>query len=185
MSGPARAAAAPARIRDAAAGDLPAIREIYAHYVVHGLASFEEVAPDLEEMTRRYESTRTAGYPYIAAEIEGRLAGYAHGGPYRPRPAYRFTVENTVYVAPAALRRGVGRSLLAALIERCTERGFRRMIAVVGDSANESSIGLHQALGFRIVGVLPSVGFKLGRWVDSVMLERPLGPGDSSPPPLP
>ena len=148
----------------------------------HGLGSFELEPPDLTELTARYERLTAQGLPYLVAVLEGRVCGYASAGPYRPRPAYRFTVENTVYVDPAFQRRGLGRALLAALIEACAARGYRRMVAVIGDSANRPSIQLHEALGFAVVGRIPSVGFKFGRWVDSVILQRPLGAGDATLP---
>jgi phosphinothricin acetyltransferase len=170
------------RLRDGRDDDLPAIQAIYAHHVLHGLASFEETPPDLAEMQRRWQAVRAGGYPYLVAELDGRVAGYAYAGPYRPRPAYRYTVEGSVYVDAERPRRGIGRRLLAELIARCEALGFRRMIGVIGDSANQASIGLHEALGFRRAGHLHSVAFKHGRWVDSVIMERPLGPGDTSLP---
>ena len=169
-------------IRPATPADLPAIRTIYAHHVVHGLASFEEVPPDVDEMRGRFTTLTEAGYPYLVAEADGRVLGYSYCGPYRPRPAYRYSVENSVYLAPEAARRGIGRLLLAALIERATALGKRQMVAVIGDSANHASIGLHTALGFRMVGKIEGAGFKHGRWVDSVLMQRQLGPGLSSPP---
>jgi L-amino acid N-acyltransferase YncA len=169
-------------IRPATPADLPDIRRIYAHHVETGLASFEEVAPDLAEMTRRFAAVTEAGYPYLVAEAAGRVVGYAYCGPYRPRPAYRWSVENSVYLAPDAARRGIGRRLLAALIERATALGKRQMIAVIGDSANHASIGLHEKLGFRRVGTIEGAGFKHGRWVDSVLMQRALGPGMAEPP---
>ncbi len=170
-------------IRPATPADLPAIQKIYAHHVETGLASFEEVPPDVDEMRRRFATLTEAGYPYLVAEADGRVLGYSYCGPYRPRPAYRYSVENSVYLAPEAARRGIGRQLLAALIERATALGKRQMVAVIGDSANHASIGLHTALGFRMVGKIEGAGFKHGRWVDSVLMQRPLGPGLSSPPP--
>ncbi len=172
----------PPTIRPATPADLPQIQAIYAHHVVHGLASFEEVPPDVEEMRRRFATLTEAGFPYLVAEVEGRVLGYSYCGPYRPRPAYRFSVENSVYLAPEAGRRGIGRRLLETLIERATALGKRQMVAVIGDSANHASIGLHTALGFRIVGKVEGAGFKHGRWVDSVLMQRPLGPGASTPP---
>ena len=173
---------AEAIIRPATAADLPGIQRIYAHHVATGLASFEEVPPDLAEMTRRFTALIEAGFPYLAAEAEGRVVGYAYCGPYRPRPAYRYSVENSVYLAPEAARRGIGRRLLGALIEQATALGKRQMVAVIGDSANRASIGLHQALGFREVGTIEGAGFKHGRWVDSVLMQRALGPGISTLP---
>ena len=169
-------------IRPATPADLTDIQKIYAHHVLTGLASFEEVPPDLEEMRRRFATLTDAGFPYLAAEMDGRVLGYAYCGPYRPRPAYRYSVENSVYLTPEAAGRGIGRRLLEALIERATALGKRQMVAVIGDSANHASIGLHKALGFREVGAIEGAGFKHGRWVDSVLMQRPLGPGVSSPP---
>lgn len=169
-------------IRPVQDGDLPAIRAIYAHAVETGLASFELDPPDLAEMTRRRDAILAGGYPYRVAEREGRVLGYAYAGPYRTRPAYRHTVENSVYVAEEARGLGVGRRLLAALVADCAARGFRQMIAVIGDSGNAASIALHRAAGFAMIGTLPAVGHKFGRWVDSVLMQRPLGPGETTPP---
>ncbi len=170
-------------VRDSTAEDVRAIRDIYAHHVSHGFASFEEVPPDLAEMERRRADVLARGLPHLVAALPGgQVAGYAYASPFRPRPAYRFTLENSVYVAPDMQRLGVGRALLAVLLPRCAALGYRQMIAVIGDSANHASIGLHAAAGFVEVGRLRSVGFKLGRWVDSVLMERALGPGDSTLP---
>ncbi len=190
MSSAARGTPKPSvTIRDAGREDLPRIHEIYAHHVLNGLASFEEAPPNLAEMTRRFEATRARGLPYLAAEAappqEGQapeLLGYAYAGPYRSRPAYRFSVENSVYVAPGLEGRGVGRALLEALIARCTALGLRQMIAVVGDSGHLPSIAFHESLGFTRVGTLRAVGFKFGRWVDIVILQRALGGGGETPP---
>ena len=169
-------------LRPAEIADLPAVRAIYAQAVETGCASFETVAPDLAEMTRRFQAITGAGYPWLAAIVDGVLAGYAYAGPYRPRPAYRPTVENSIYVAETARGLGLGRALLAALIEACEARGYRQMIAVIGDSANYASIGLHAALRFEHAGLLRSVGWKHGRWLDSVLMQRALGDGDATPP---
>ncbi len=169
-------------VRPATPADLPDIQRIYAHHVTTGLASFEETAPDLAEITRRFATLVEAGYPYLVAELGGRIVGYSYCGPYRPRPAYRYSVENSVYLAPDAARKGVGRRLLEALIERATAIGKRQMVAVIGDSANAASIGLHEAMGFRRVGTIEGAGFKHGRWVDSVLMQRALGPGLTQPP---
>jgi phosphinothricin acetyltransferase len=144
--------------------------------VRYGTASFEIEPPDEAEMARRYEALRADGYPYLTAEQDGTLAGYAYAGPYRPRPAYRWTIESSVYVAPHAQRRGVGRALLQQLILESESCGFRQMIAVIGDSANDASIQLHRAAGFRMIGTLDNVGYKFDRWLDSVLMQRPLGP---------
>jgi L-amino acid N-acyltransferase YncA len=165
-------------IRPAKTSDIPAITRIYAHAVEHGTASFELTPPDEAEIARRMSDLTGKGYPYLAGEIEGALAGYAYAGPYRARPAYRLTVEDSVYIAPDRHRRGIGRALLAALIEATAARGFRQMIAVIGDSPRQTaSTGLHEALGFCHVGILQDVGFKHGRWLDSVLMQRALGDG--------
>lgn len=159
-------------VRDSKDGDLPHIQAIYAHYVLHGLASFEEVPPSIEEMTARRASVLERGFPYLVAEADGEVFGYAYVSLYRPRSAYRFTVENSVYVRHDTMARGIGRALLAELIARCERLEIHQIIAVIGDSANHASIGLHAALGFKQVGLLPEVGFKFGRWVDSVLMQR-------------
>jgi phosphinothricin acetyltransferase len=170
-------------LRDCREDDIPAIAAIYGHWVTHGLASFEYDPPDAAEMARRRAAVLAGGYPYIVATDEaGRILGYAYASVYRTRPAYRFGVENSIYVAPDAGRGGIGRALLAELIARCTARGFRLMIAVIGDSGNAPSIGLHKACGFTHAGLLPGVGWKHGRWVDSVMMTLPLGEGTATPP---
>jgi L-amino acid N-acyltransferase YncA len=168
--------------RPATPADIPAITRIYAHAVKHGTASFELEPPDEAEMARRMQSLLDGGYPYIVAEIDNALAGYAYAGPYRPRPAYRFSVEDSIYIDPNAQRRGVGRVLLQCLIEECERRGFRQMIAVIGDSAQMPSIELHRALGFRMIGAVENVGYKFGRWLDSVNMQRALGAGATTKP---
>ena len=170
-------------IRPAVPADIPAITRIYGHAVEHGTASFELTPPDQAEIARRMSDLMDKGYPYLAAEIDGALAGYAYAGPYRARPAYRLTIEDSVYIAPDKHRRGVGRTLLAALIGGAAARGYRQMIAVIGDSARQAaSIGLHEAAGFRHVGILQDVGFKHGRWLDSVLMQRALGDGGTTSP---
>jgi phosphinothricin acetyltransferase len=170
-------------IRDAADDDLAAITTIYEHHVRHGLGSFEEEPPPLAEIARRRADVLARGLPYVVASVVGgALLGYAYGAPYRARSAYRFTVEDSIYVAPGHAGRGVGRALLAALVARCTELGYRQMVAVIGDSANAGSIAVHERLGFRRVGLLPAIGFKHGRWVDSVLMQRDLGEGAATPP---
>ena len=169
-------------VRAAELDDMPAIQAIYAHHVLHGLGTFEETPPALDEMTRRWRSIVDAGMPYLVCVADGGIAGYAYAGLYRPRPAYRYSVEDSVYVAPGAGRHGYGRRLVAALIKQCAATGFRQMLAVIGDRDNQGSIGLHLNLGFREVGHLPSVGFKFGRWVDVVVMQRPLGDGDKTAP---
>lgn len=169
-------------IRTATPADISAITRIYAHAVRHGTASFELEPPDEAEMARRQRALLDAGYPYLVAEADGAIMGYAYAGPYRARPAYRFSVENSVYVAPDAQRRGVGRTLLARLIAESEARGYRLMIAVIGDSAQAPSIELHRALGFKLVGAFEGVGYKFDRWLDTVLMQRALGPGTSAPP---
>ena len=172
----------PVTIRPATPADIPAITRIYEHAVRHGTASFELEVPDEAEMLRRMRALVDDGFPYIAAEIDGLLAGYAYAGPYRPRRAYRFSVEDSIYIDPRAQRRGVGRALLEHLIEACERRGFRQMVAVIGDSAQTPSIELHRAAGFRMVGSVENVGYKFDRWLDSVVMQRALGPGATTQP---
>lgn len=169
-------------VRPAAAADIPAITAIYGPAVLTGTASFEVDPPDQAEMLRRFEAITGAGYPYFVAEVEGRIAGYAYASAYRTRPGYRFTVEDSVYIAPDAQGKGVGKALLERVVARCRDDGFRLMIAVIGDSANFASITLHRRLGFRYCGTIHSVGYKFGRWLDSVIMELPLGEGDASVP---
>jgi L-amino acid N-acyltransferase YncA len=173
----------PLTIRPAALSDIPAITRIYAAAVEHGTASFELEPPDEAEMARRMERLREGGYPYIVAERDGAVTGYAYAGVYRPRPAYRWSVEDTVYIGPDHQRTGIGRKLLDRLIQEAEQGGFRQMIAVIGDSPNQTpSIELHRQAGFRLVGILENVGFKHGRWLDSVLMQRVLGSGGSAPP---
>lgn len=169
-------------IRDSLPDDLDRIQAIYAHHVLGGFASFEETAPTADELARRRADVLERGFPYLVAEMDGRVAGYAYAGPYRLRSAYRYTVEDSIYVDPACTGAGIGRALLAELVGRCTAAGCRQMVAVIGDSGNAASIGLHRALGFAPAGVLTSVGFKFGRWVDSVLMQRALGTGDAGLP---
>ena len=159
-------------IRPSREDDLPAVHAIYAHHVLAGLASFEESPPDLPELARRRAEVLARGLPWLVAEADGAVAGYAYAGPYRTRPGYRYTVENSVYVAPDAQGKGVGRVLLAAVVEACTAKGYRLMVAIIGDSANFASITLHRRAGFRFCGTIHSVGHKFGRWLDLVFLQR-------------
>jgi phosphinothricin acetyltransferase len=171
----------PLTVRSSTAEDIPAITEIYAREVETGLATFELSPPDAGEMTRRRVALLGDDMPYLVAEIDGRVAGYAYAGLYRPRPAYRFTIENSVYVADWARRRGVARALMLALIEVCEAAGRRQMMAVI--SAGDASIALHAALGFVEVGRMQAVGWKFDRWVDVTVMQRALGPGSDQPPP--
>jgi len=169
-------------IRAAAAGDIAALCDIYAGHVLTGAASFEEEPPSREEFQRRWKSLVDLGLPYLVACEGDHLLGYAYAGPYRPRSAYRFTVEDSIYLAPSATGRGIGSLLLGAVIEGATRAGKRQMLAVIGDSANTASVALHRRLGFTAVGTFQSVGFKFERWVDSVLMQRPLGAGDTTAP---
>jgi L-amino acid N-acyltransferase YncA len=172
----------PLEIRPAAEADLPFVTDIYAHAVRYGTATFELIPPDLAEMTRRFRALMDGGFPYFAAALDGRVVGYAYAGAYRPRPAYRFTVENSVYLEPAIHRRGIGLQLMQHLIEACEARGYRQMIAVIGDSANAGSIGVHTRCGFQMIGTHPNVGLKFGRWLDTVMMQLSLGEGATTVP---
>jgi len=169
-------------LRPSRDADLAGIHAIYAHHVLHGLASFEEVAPPVEEMARRRAEVLGKGLPHLVAEADGRLLGYAYASPYRGRSAYRYTLEDSIYIAPEAIGRGVGRRLLGAVLDRATGLGYRQMVAVIGDSGHAASIGLHRQAGFALIGVLPAVGFKFGRWVDSVLMQRALGEGATALP---
>jgi L-amino acid N-acyltransferase YncA len=169
-------------IRPAVPGDIGAITRIYADAVLNGTASFEIEPPDEAEMLRRQTALLKNGYPYFAAEIENVVAGYAYAGPYRARPAYRWSVEDSVYVAPDMQCKGIGALLLRAVIAASAQRGYRQMIAVIGDSAQIGSIALHERAGFRHIGTLRSVGFKHGKWLDTVLMQRALGESDGTAP---
>ncbi|HEX5796058.1 MAG TPA: GNAT family N-acetyltransferase [Geminicoccaceae bacterium] len=169
-------------LRDCRADDLNAVLEIYAREVREGTASFELEPPDLVELTARWQAIRRARLPYLVAEQGGRILGYAYAGAYRARPGYRYTVEDSVYVAPFAHRQGIGRALLDAVVSAAAACGMRQMVAIIGDSAHVASIRLHEQAGFRLVGVLENVGCKFGRWLDTVIMQRELGEGAGSPP---
>ena len=171
--------------RPATPMDIEAVQAIYAHHVLHGLGTFEENPPSVDEMSLRYDAVRARGLPWLVAEHDGRVAGYAYAGPFRPRAAYRYTVEDSVYVSPEAVGQGIGRSLLDAVIAECERLGLRQMVAVIGDSGNAASIALHRACGFEFKATLPGLGFKFGRWVDVVWMQRALGPGDGQGPDSP
>ena len=176
MTGPALT------IRDARPGDAADIQRIYAQHVLTGTASFEEIPPSVDDMAERMAAVFDLGAPYLVGEIGGTVQGYAYAGPFRPRVAYRYTVENSIYVDPAATGQGLGTRLLSALIERCEAAGFRQMIAVIGGSDNTASITLHTRLGFTHMGTLNATGLKFGGWVDTVLMQRALGPGDETLP---
>ena len=169
-------------LRTATAADIAAITRIYADAVARGTASFELEPPDVAEMARRQQALLTGNFPYIVAERDGAVVGYAYAGPYRDRRAYDWCVEDSLYIAPELHRQGIGRLLLTRLIAESEARGFRQMIGVVGDSANTASIAVHAAVGFRLIGNFQSIGFKHGRWLDTVLMQRALGSGDALPP---
>ncbi|MDB5808763.1 MAG: family acetyltransferase [Betaproteobacteria bacterium] len=170
-------------IRPAYAADIARITAIYRSHVMHGLASFETEPPDDAEMLRRFTSIRELALPYLVAEADGVIAGYAYAAVYRTRPAYRYTVEDSVYVDQEYVGQGIGSALMPALIDGCAAAGRRQIIAVIGDSANHGSIRLHEKFGFERVGLLPAVGYKFGRWVDSVLMQKAVGGGQRSTPP--
>jgi phosphinothricin acetyltransferase len=169
-------------VRASTEADVARCAEIYGHPVLHGTASFEVVPPDLAEMKRRRAAVLDLGLPHLVAERAGHVLGYAYAGNWRPRPAYKFSVEDSIYIDKDAVGQGVGKALLPVLIEQCTTLGKRQMVAVIGDSAQTPSIRLHAACGFEMVGTLKSIGFKFGRWLDSVLMQRPLGAGDAAGP---
>jgi phosphinothricin acetyltransferase len=169
-------------IRTALAGDIAAITRIYAHAVLHGTASFELEPPDESEMARRQRALLARRFPYIVAELNGAVAGYAYAGPYRDRRAYDWCIEDSIYIAPELHRRGIGRLLLTRLIADSEALGFRQMIGVIGDTANAASVAVHAACGFRLIGSFQSIGYKHGRWLDTVLMQRALGSGGAAPP---
>lgn len=169
-------------VRDATHDDMESIQAVYAHYVLRTTASFEEVPPTMTQMRARFDAVRAQNLPYLVAEIDGEVLGYCYAHPFRPRSAYRYTIENSVYVAPFVVRQGIGVALMGELIKRCTALDYRQMIAVIGDSANLSSIALHRRMGFRQEGVLRGVGLKFGRWMDVVIMHRALGDANAAPP---
>jgi L-amino acid N-acyltransferase YncA len=169
-------------IRASREDDIAAIAAIYRHHVLHGLASFEEVPPEPDELASRRRAIVARGLPYLVAERSGRVLGYCYASPYRTRSAYRFTIEDSIYIDAAETGRGIGRALLGSLLDRCTELGYRQMVAVIGGSDTWPSIRLHEVLGFARVGLLPAIGFKFGAWVDTVLMQRTLGPGATNLP---
>ncbi|MFN5722482.1 MAG: GNAT family N-acetyltransferase [Betaproteobacteria bacterium] len=168
-------------IRPCRAEDLPTVTRIYGHAVEHGTGTFELEAPSLQEMQRRHADVQAKGLPWLVAERDGLVLGYAYANAFRPRPAYRFFLEDSIYLAPEAQGAGMGRLLLAELVARCSALGARQMLAVIGDSGNEASIGVHRACGFQHTGVLKHSGWKFGRWLDVVLMQRSLGPGATEP----
>jgi len=162
--------------------DIVAITAIYAHHVLHGTGTFEEAPPSPGDIAVRMKAVLDAGYPWLIVEADGRVVAYAYAGPYHRRSAYRFTAEDSVYVADEERGKGYGRAGLAAVIDACEAMGLRRIVAVIGDSQNEGSIGLHRALGFSFCGTLPGVGYKAGQWLDVVFMQLPLNGGEQSPP---
>ena len=169
-------------IRPSSDDDLPAITAIYGHHVLHGTGSFETEPPSLADMTARRADVLSKGLPYLVAEQDGTIAGFAYGNWFKPRPAYRYSVEDSIYMAPDLQRRGLGRALLAELLARFEAVGIRKVMAIVGDSANTGSVGIHLALGFTQVGVVDSCGWKFGAWRDIVIMQKTIGLGDTQPP---
>jgi phosphinothricin acetyltransferase len=169
-------------IRPSRDDDIAEIAAIYRHHVLHGVASFEDIPPDANEVARRRGDILALGLPYLVAERSGRVLGYCYASRYRARSAYRFTLEDSIYVDAAEVGRGIGRALLSTLIERCCELGYRQMVAVIGGSDQWPSIRLHETLGYTRAGLLSAVGFKFGGWVDIVLMQRALGPGATTPP---
>ena len=169
-------------IRPSTEDDLPRITRIYGHHVLHGTGTFETTPPTLEEMTARRADVLGKRLPWLVIEENGEVLGFAYGNWFKPRPAYRYSVEDSVYLAPEAAGRGLGRALLAELLAALERGGIRKVMAVIGDSANAASVGLHTALGFERVGVVRSCGWKFDRWLDIVLMEKPLGQGDACPP---
>jgi phosphinothricin acetyltransferase len=155
---------------------------IYAHHVLHGVATFEEVPPSIDELLTRRAAVTKVRLPYLVAELKGRVVGFSYAAPYRARAAYRYTIEDSVYLAEGLGGRGIGTSLLQMLVARCEAGPWRQMVAVIGDAGDVGSLALHRRMGFSTVGTLTSVGFKFGRWVDSVLMQRPLGVGDTNLP---
>jgi phosphinothricin acetyltransferase len=170
------------RLRKAGPRDADALAAIYGHHVLNGLGTFEGDPPPPDEMARRVEAVQALGLPYLVAEIDGVVAGFAYGSPFRPRVSYRYTVEDSLYIAPDRMGQGIGKALLTAVIDASEALGLRQMVAMIGDSENNRSIGVHRACGFEHVGVFRGIGFKHGRWVDVAMMQRPLNAGAAQPP---
>ncbi len=169
-------------IRPSRDEDIPAITGIYTHHVLHGTGTFETEPPGVADMTARRADVLSKGLPYLVAEQDGKIVGFAYGNWFKPRPAYRFSVEDSIYLAPDLHRKGLGRALLAELLARCEAVGIRKVMAIIGDSANAGSVGVHRALGFTQVGTIASCGWKFGAWRDIVIMEKTIGAGDTQPP---
>ena len=169
-------------IRPSRDEDLPALTAIYGHHVLHSTGTFETEPPSVADMTARRADVLSKGLPYLVAEEDGRIAGFAYGNWFKPRPAYRYSVEDSIYLAPDLHRKGLGRALLTELLARCEAVGIRKMMAIIGDSANAGSVGVHLALGFTQVGLIESCGWKFGAWRDIVIMQKTLGAGDTQPP---
>ncbi|MDP3988103.1 MAG: N-acetyltransferase family protein [Candidatus Levybacteria bacterium] len=169
-------------VRNSTDADVTVVHRIYAYHVLHGMGTFEEEPPSAAELRRRRDDVIGRGLPYLVADIDGAVVGYSYATLYRARSAYRYTVEDSVYVDKSVMGKGAGRALLSAVIARCDAGRWRQMIAVIGDSGNVASIRLHESLGFRLVGTFRAVGFKMGRWADTVLMQRELGAGDRTPP---
>lgn len=169
-------------IRSATMADAPALAAIYGHHALNGFGTFEETAPSPEDMAARMKAVTDLGLPYRIAEIDGEILGFAYAGPFRARSAYRYTVEDSVYIAPGRQGQGVGKALLTAVIAACEPLGLRQMVAMIGDTENAGSVGVHRACGFVHTGTLTAVGYKAGRWVDVVIMRRPLNGGEATPP---
>ena len=169
------------KIRTATSDDAAALAAIYGHHILHGLGTFEEVPPSTEEMSRRAAAVLGFGLPYLVAEFDGAVAGFAYASAFRTRAAYRYTVEDSVYIAADRLGQGIGKALLTRVVEACEGLGLRQMVALIGDSGNAGSIGVHRSCGFELTGTFRGLGFKAGRWVDVVMMQRELNPGRDTP----
>ena len=169
-------------IRPSRDEDIPAITAIYAHHVLHGTGTFETEPPNEANMTARRADVLSKGLPYLVAEHDGKVAGFAYGNWFKPRPAYRYSVEDSIYLAPDLQRKGLGRALMAELLAQFEAVGIRKVMAIIGDSANAGSVGIHQTFGFTQVGIVESCGWKLGAWRDIVIMQKTLGVGDTQPP---
>ena len=169
-------------IRPSRDEDITAITAIYTHHVLHGTGTFETEPPSAADMANRRADVLSKGLPYLVAEEDGEILGFAYGNWFKPRPAYRYSVEDSVYLAPGLDRKGLGRALLAELLAHCEAAGIRKVMAIIGDSANAGSVGVHRALGFTQVGIVEACGWKFGAWRDIVIMQKTLGPGSSEPP---